>query len=472
MTPATRIRNSGLYARAAGLVSAHPQYVLLAAIALFGLFGMPATTWVTLTAAGLGMGMMLFLMASGMTLSFGLMSVLNLGHGALITVGAFVGATLITGLATGHWPLPGLAALDAAVPSAWLWRVGVFSLGLACALAVHIAAGAFRSRSGAGAWAALVAGSAISILAALILSAVSTAPGIAAAGFAASTAVGVAVALGLARLHPVGADRAWLFRALPGIATPAALVAGLHLSGAWHAFMTDLGLIVPALLAGLIVAGLVGYVFERLIIRPVYGDHLKQIMVTVGAAIIIGELLQAIWGPGQVPMSRPATLEGGLSLGNVTLETYRLFAGIIGLLIYWGVHRLIYGTRLGLLIRAGVEDREMVESMGYRIDLLFIAVFAGGAALAGLGGVMWGLYQSAVTVGLGQEMLVLIIIVIIIGGLGSLTGCLYAALMVGLLNNYTIYLFPKVALFSSIGLMVFVLMLRPQGLIPVIRSHP
>jgi len=93
----------------------------------------------------------------------------------------------------------------------------------------------------------------------------------------------------------------------------------------------------------------------------------------------------------------------------------------------------------------------------------------GGAALAGLGGVMWGLYQSFVTVSLGPEMLVLIIIVIIIGGLGSITGCFYAALVVGLLNNYTIYLFPKVALFSSIGLMVLVLLWRPQGLIPTMR---
>ena len=124
-------------------------------------------------------------------------------------------------------------------------------------------------------------------------------------------------------------------------------------------------------------------------------------------------------------------------------------------------------TKIGLLIRAGVQDREMVESLGYRIRRLFVGVFVAGSALAGLGGVMWGLYQQNVIPQIGAQVNVLIFIVIIIGGLGSTLGCFVGALLVGLMANYTGFLAPKVALFSNIALMVAVLLWRPQGLYPV-----
>ncbi len=466
MNDVSRLRTGAWYQRWRDLLAAYPHYALLLVVTLPALLAMPGSTWVTLTVAGLGMGTMLFVMASGMTLSFGLMSVLNLGHGALITVGAFIGATLITGLATGHWPLPALSGVVTATGGPWLWRIGALSLGLLAAMVLH--AGAFRlgGERARGGRAAAAAGTVASGLVALAAQAL--VPGAWAGGgaaLAAGTLAGLAVAAAV-RHRQAGSGLAW---PLPGLAAPGLAIAVLAWLRPADAFTTDFGLMVPAFLAAVVVVAAVGYVFERLIVRPVYGDHLKQIMVTVGAAIIIGEIVQAIWGPGQVPMSRPDTLQGGISLGTVTIESYRLFAGLLGLLVYWGLQRLIRGTRLGLLIRAGVEDREMVQALGYRIQVLFIAVFVGGAALAGLGGVMWGLYQSFVTVSLGPEMLVLIIIVIIIGGLGSITGCFYAALAVGLLNNYTIYLFPKVALFSSIGLMVLVLLWRPQGLMPIMR---
>jgi branched-chain amino acid transport system permease protein len=124
-------------------------------------------------------------------------------------------------------------------------------------------------------------------------------------------------------------------------------------------------------------------------------------------------------------------------------------------------------TKLGLLIRAGVQDREMVESLGYRIKRLFVGVFVAGSALAGLGGVMWGLYQQSVIPQMGAHVNVLIFIVIIIGGLGSTGGCFLGALLVGLLANYTGFLAPKVSLFSNILLMVAILLWRPQGIYQV-----
>jgi branched-chain amino acid transport system permease protein len=124
-------------------------------------------------------------------------------------------------------------------------------------------------------------------------------------------------------------------------------------------------------------------------------------------------------------------------------------------------------TKVGLLIRAGVQDRDMVESLGYRIRRLFVGVFVAGSALAGLGGVLWGLYQQNVTAQLGSQVNVLIFIVIIMGGLGSTLGALIGALLVGLTANYTGFLAPKLALFSNIALMMMVLLWRPQGVYPV-----
>jgi len=126
-------------------------------------------------------------------------------------------------------------------------------------------------------------------------------------------------------------------------------------------------------------------------------------------------------------------------------------------------------TKLGLLIRAGVENGEMVEALGYRIRRLFVAVFVAGSALAGLGGTMWALYRETLTAGIGGEVIVLVFIVIIIGGLGSVGGCFLGSILVAQMANYTGYLAPKVALASNILLMVINLMWRPQGLYPVAK---
>jgi branched-chain amino acid transport system permease protein len=184
--------------------------------------------------------------------------------------------------------------------------------------------------------------------------------------------------------------------------------------------------------------------------------------------MIVGEeLIKAFWGPLQIAMPLPESLRGSFIIGDAAIEKYRLLAAGIGLLVFAGLAWTLARTKLGLLIRAGVQDREMVESLGYRIRRLFVGVFVAGSALAGLGGVLWGLYQQAVSAQIGAQVNVLIFIVIIIGGLGSTLGCFIGALLVGLLANYTGFLAPTVALFSNIALMVAVLMWRPQGLYPV-----
>jgi branched-chain amino acid transport system permease protein len=232
-------------------------------------------------------------------------------------------------------------------------------------------------------------------------------------------------------------------------------------------FLSNLGALVPSLLGAMAVAGLIGLFFERVIIRPVYGQHLKQILITTGGMIVAEQLIHVFWGPDLIPLPRPEALRGSFLVGDIAIEKYRLVAVAIGLAVFAGMSLVLNRTKVGLLVRAGVENKEMVEAMGYRIRRLFVAVFVAGSALAGLGGALWGMYQENVTVHIGAQMMVLIFIVIIIGGLGSVGGCFVGALLVGLIANYVGFLSPKVALGSNILLMMLVLFWRPQGLYPV-----
>ena len=313
------------------------DWIPIALVALLAAAALPAigstSTWVTLTVAGLAMGLIVFVIASGLTLVFGLMDVLNFGHGIFIAIGAFV-ATSVMGWSAG---------------AGWDGLAGVFA----------------------------------------------------------------------------------------------------------------------AMLVAMAVAAAIGWAFERVIIRPVYGMHLKQILITMGGMIVGEELIKMIWGPLQIALPLPEALGGAWLIGDAAIERYRVFAGAIGLVVFAALAFTLARTKIGLLIRAGVQDREMVEALGYRIRRLFVGVFVVGSGLAALGGVLWGLYQQSVTPQIGAQVNILLFIVIIIGGLGSTLGCFVGALLVGLMANYTGFLAPKVALFSNIALMVAILMWRPQGLYPV-----
>ena len=310
---------------------------LIIMMAAFPLVGSPST-FVTLTVAGVAMGMMIFIMASGLTLVFGLMDVLNFGHGAFIAIGAYA-ATLV------------IAPLAAAMQS--------------------------------------------------------------------------------------------------------------------DVLLVNLLALLPAALVAVVVSGTLGIVFERLLVVPVYGQHLKQILITMGGMIVVEQLLYALWGPEQIPLPLPAALRGSILLGNAVVEKYRLLCVVLGAFVFGGMQIVLKRTKVGLLIRAGVENSEMVEALGYRIRRLFVFVFAAGSALAGLGGFMWGLYREQVTASMGSDLLVLVFIVVIIGGLGSVGGCFIAAMLVALVYNYAAFLTPKVALVSNIVLMACVLAWRPRGMWPV-----
>jgi hypothetical protein len=140
-------------------------------------------------------------------------------------------------------------------------------------------------------------------------------------------------------------------------------------------FVANLGAILPAVLAAMVVAGLLGLAFERVIIRPVYGQHLKQILITTGGMIVAEQLILVFWGPDIVTLERPATLRGAFLVGDMAIEKYRLIAVVVGLAVFAAMMLVLNRTKIGLLIRAGVENKEMVEAMGYRIRRLFVGVF-------------------------------------------------------------------------------------------------
>ena len=333
-------------AEAVAIAQENFDWIPLALVALLMVGALPligsGSSWLTLTMAGLAMGMIIFIIASGLTLVFGLMDVLNFGHGVFIALGAYL-ATSVFALMSGWTASPEL------------WR----------------------------------------------------------------------------NLVPL--------------------------------FVT--------MLVAMSLAAAVGWAFERVLVRPVYGQHLKQILITMGGMIIGEELIKVIWGTTPISIEMPEALRGVVTFAvgadRAAFEKYRIFATLVGLVVLAVMLFTLNRTKLGLLIRAGVQDREMVESLGYRIRRLFVGVFVAGSALAGLGGALWGIYQQAVLPQIGAQVNVLIFIVIIIGGLGSTMGCLVGALLVGLMANYTGFLAPKVAMFSNIGLMVLVLLWRPQGLYPV-----
>ena len=312
-------------------------------IASIGIWFLPLiwidpSTYIVLTVAGLAFGMLLFMVAAGMTIIFGLMDVLNMAHGALFALGAYTG---------GYWLLN---LLD---------KVGWVEYG--------------------------TAGQSIS------------------------------------------------------------------------SFLL-------ALLVGAIAGAALGFVVERVIIRGVYGDHLKQIMITMGVLYVMTEVTKIIWGATPEQVLIPATFQGSYDVFDIIITKFRVVAIIVGLALFAAIQLVLLKTKIGLIVRAGVENREAVQAAGYNINRIFTGVFTAGAALAGLGGTMWCMFQEEVYPEIGLENIIFAMIVVIIGGLGSVTGSFLGAIIVGLSFNYVSFLLPKVALGVNILIMAIILLIRPWGL--------
>jgi branched-chain amino acid transport system permease protein len=313
-----------------------------AAVALFilPLLWIPGKIYLTLTIAGLAMGMLVFLIASGLSIIFGLMDVLNFAHGALFAWGAYTGFS-------------------------------VFKLMRA--------------------W--------------------------------------------------VGAD----------------------------SVLKNVGVFSMAAAAALLAVSVLGMLLERGLIRRVYGSHLFQILITFGGMVVLVELIRVFWGPNDEVIVQPLTFRGSWDMHGVIVERYRVLCIMIGVVVYTMIRIVLKKTKLGMIVRAGVENREMVQAMGHNIFRIFTGVFAAGAALAALGGVAMSVFDRQVYPDMGGTYLLFAFIVVIIGGLGSITGSLLGALIVGLAYNYVAYLVPWAAAAVNVLIMIIILLIRPTGLFPAGR---
>lgn len=224
-----------------------------------------------------------------------------------------------------------------------------------------------------------------------------------------------------------------------------------------------------AMLLALAAAGAVGWVLgvlmEWIIIRRTYGSHLKQILITMGTSLVMIQLIIIVWGPNNEVMPVPGAFRGSIDLGNVIIERFRILCLVVGGLLFTALYFLLQKTKLGIIVRAGVENREVVQTLGHNIRKIFTHVFAAGAALAAVGGAMWAVYSREIMPGMGDENLIFALIVVVVGGMGSVTGCFLASIMVGLAFNYVAYSVPSLALGVNIMIMAVVLMLKPSGLL-------
>lgn len=219
---------------------------------------------------------------------------------------------------------------------------------------------------------------------------------------------------------------------------------------------------VAALLTALAV-GVLGIAAERLLLRRLAGNEQGQVLVTLGMAFIIADLCLYAWGGDPLTLPIPREFRPPMRFSGFIFPTWRLVVLIVALITAVLLWLLLERTRLGAMIRAGVDDREMARGIGIPVSLLFTTVFFLGAALAGFGGVLGGPILTAYP-GLDGDMLPLALVVVILGGVGSLPGALVGSLLVGLMYNFGTALFPSFAYVVLFLPMVVALVFKPEGL--------
>lgn len=218
-----------------------------------------------------------------------------------------------------------------------------------------------------------------------------------------------------------------------------------------------------AALAGAVVSGLMGLLLQQTFTRTLLGSTFNQVLLTLGIAFILNNGMLALWGGLPQRLKPPEFLTESVSVLGVTYPSYRLF--LIILAFATGIALWIFWERsmLGAVIRACVDDREMAAAMGIRVDLVFAGVFAIGAAMAGLTGVLGGPVLG-IYIGLDFEVLLLAVVVVVIGGIGSLSGAFVGSIMVGLIDTFGKASFPEISYFTLFVPVILILLLRPLGL--------
>ncbi|MFQ5343288.1 MAG: branched-chain amino acid ABC transporter permease [Anaerolineae bacterium] len=463
--------------------------------------------WVSILLSGLTLGALFFLVAAGLSLIFGLMDVLNFAHGIFFMLGAYVGWTVFANPRLIFNTAPLFLALGAGAilaplvgPPLWRWEMPAqvrralpWLLLLAGAA---VAALSFRSYNldRLVAFGPTVAGGSIP-----------TAEAQEPAGRLLMRMVllfvaGLIVSPTLARSAQAGVGRRPMRRSLGsafGLAVLGLVLLVARTPG--ESFVLNMSVdlrFLLALIVGTGIGALIGGFTEWALIRPLYERPIYQVLLTLGLVFVGTEFVKAIWGSAAYPpLARPSYFGGNCRSDNLlawigehcasvnmlgrAFPTYRLFIIGVGVLVFVAVTTLLRRSRLGMTIRAGVEDSEMVEALGINVRRVFTLVFALGSGLAALGGVVVTPFLG-LNPGMGLEFLLQGFIVVVIGGLGSFPGAALGAILVGLARAFgdhfvvsglqlpgmaeQVHFSPAIARASTVLIMALVLLVRPSGI--------
>jgi branched-chain amino acid transport system permease protein len=219
-----------------------------------------------------------------------------------------------------------------------------------------------------------------------------------------------------------------------------------------------------AIVGGGLAVVLLGYLVDRFLIRYTGDNHLAQVLLTVGIAFVVGDVALKIWGGDSLKVPVPVVLRGAMELpGGMIYPSYRFALIVFGIAVALTLWLVYTRTQIGAVVRAGVDDREQVSATGIDIDRLFVLVSALASFLAGMAGVVGGAFLTLYP-GAEWEILVIALVVVIVGGLGSLGGAMIGALVVGLLDAYGRWLLPEFSYFVLFGPMAVLLLFRPRGI--------
>ncbi|PKO13863.1 MAG: branched-chain amino acid ABC transporter permease [Chloroflexi bacterium HGW-Chloroflexi-10] len=476
-------------------------FLVLLVLAVFGFSSMGQTSFVRTTLSGLTLGALYFMVASGLTLVFGLMDVLNFAHGTTFMVGAYMGwqfftnPTFLFGIAP--LILAFLAGINAGTPlQFWITRLdipekfqGWVKNGLSL---VGILVGVLSV------WGVDILGLAQTALVAITadanpLAEISAQIPLSEFWYRPFLALISGLLLAIAMAGPgdktkiVSRETSWRIWITVGVLLVITFVSVLIRESAPQAVLlmnADLRFVL-ALLVGILTGVGLGAAMEITLIRPLYVRPMYQVLVTLGIAYVFKELIQLLWQPLAYQMSRPPlfsqpgkaenmlawfqTHNTTVDIWGVTFPSYRLFIILLGVLMLIGLAILMKYTRFGMIIRAGVQDRQMVEALGINVRKVFTTVFALGAGLAALGGIGAAPFIP-VQPNMGDAFQLQGFIVVVIGGMGSYGGAAIGAILLGMARAFGDYLAlkfslsPAISEASTVIIMAIVLIVRPSGL--------
>lgn len=502
--------------------------VVLLALFLLAIQGLSTQDWVITLLRGLSLSAIIFLVTAGFSLIFGLMDVMNFAHGTLFMIGAYVGWSAYVRPDTVLDLLPPVALLAAGLLLQPLWnallgRVHLpdlvarvwpwIGLLLAAALVVGVLSSWPVSRWVPGNPTTGPGGDSVVMDQALETkqprpepASAGRGPVWALAGALLAGTVGAASLAGLARRRQAGELRAarvsWRTWAVLGIVILGGIAVYLANDAltAWFYRLDTTWTFMIALVVGLLVGAVLGGVMEVTLIRPLHTRPIYYLMVTLGLGVVGIELVQVLWGRTEFTAPKPALFRGAgaacpatdlaswleyhcstISVLGGRVRVYNeVFIILVGLVVFVAVTLLLQRTRLGMIIRAGVQDSQMVEALGINVRRVFTLVFALGVALAAFGGVVAG-PSMGLSPAMGESLLLLSLIAMAIGGLTSFPGAAVGSLLVGVLQQFIIKYgqvgirlpflaepfkpTPPLVPASTVLLMVVILLVLPQGLL-------